>query len=51
MMTVQVNWQALWMTWAERDFRGVVTLIPLLILLLVPIGLFSGLAQTLPTYS
>ena len=38
----QVNWQTLWMSWSERDFRGIITLLPLAILIVFPIGLFSG---------
>ena len=37
-----MNWQTLWMTYKARDFRGIVTLIPLAVLMVFPIGLFSG---------
>ena len=41
-LVAQVNWQTLWMTYKARDFRGIVTLIPLAVLMVFPIGLFSG---------
>ncbi|KAK9804567.1 hypothetical protein WJX73_000229 [Symbiochloris irregularis] len=38
----EVNWSALWLSWQGRDIREIVVLIPILIFLLIPIGLFSG---------
>ena len=38
----QVNWQTLWMSWMERDWREVLVM-PLIVgIMLVPVGIFSG---------
>ena len=39
---MQVNWSVLWRTWLERDVREVVVLPLVVLIILVPIGLFTG---------
>ena len=41
-MALQVNWSVLWRTWLERDVREVVVLPLIVLIILVPIGLFTG---------
>ena len=42
---VQVNWPTLWMPWTERDWREVLVL-PLIVgIMLVPVGIFSGVGD------
>ena len=44
----QVNWQTLWMSWTERDWREVLVM-PLIVgIMLVPVGIFSGAAPADP---
>ncbi|KAL0050237.1 hypothetical protein WJX82_006955 [Trebouxia sp. C0006] len=38
----EVNWSVLWRTWLERDVREVVVLPLIVLIILVPIGLFTG---------
>ena len=39
---MQVNWTALWLTWQRRDLRELIVLIPIILIMLLPVGLFSG---------
>lgn len=39
---MQVNWSVLWRTWLERDIREIIVLPLIVLIILVPIGLFTG---------
>ena len=41
-LLVQVNWSVLWRTWMERDTRELIVLPLIVLIILVPIGLFTG---------
>lgn len=45
-VALQVNWSVLWRTWLERDVREVVVLPLIVLIILVPIGLFTGCSHT-----
>ena len=40
---IQVNWSVLWRTWLERDIREIIVLPLIVLIILVPIGLFTGM--------
>lgn len=42
----QVNWSVLWRTWLERDIREILVLPLIVLIILVPIGLFTGMQHT-----
>ena len=39
---VQVNWPTLWMSWRERELREIIVLPIIVLIMLVPVGAFSG---------
>ena len=39
---LQVNWPTLWMSWRERELREFIVLPIIVLIMLVPIGAFSG---------
>ncbi len=41
----EVNWSALWMSYKDREFRGWFVKPMLAILILIPIGMFSGIFE------
>ena len=41
---VQVNWPTLWMSWRERELREIIVLPIIVLIMLVPVGAFSGAA-------
>ena len=41
---MQVNWPTLWMSWRERELREIVVLPIIVLIMLVPVGAFSGAA-------
>lgn len=44
---LQVNWQALWLTWQQRDLRAFLTRPLMALLILIPVGIFAGGLQQL----
>ena len=38
----EVNWQALWLNWRQRDIRGYITAPLWLFIVFFPIGIFTG---------
>ncbi len=42
MRIVQVNWPTLWMSWRERELREILVLPIIVLIMLVPVGAFSG---------
>lgn len=43
----QVNWSTLWMTFRERDWRSMLVKPMVAILVLIPVGIFTGGLQQL----
>ena len=41
---MQVNWPTLWMSWRERELREIIVLPIIVLIMLVPVGAFSGAA-------
>ena len=41
----QVNWPTLWMSWRERELREIIVLPIIVLIMLVPVGAFSGAAS------
>ena len=39
---MQVNWPTLWMSWRERELREILVLPIIVLIMLVPVGAFSG---------
>ena len=50
-VVVQVNWSVLWRTWLERDIRELIVLPLIVLIILVPIGLFTGCAPLCYTHN
>lgn len=50
-VVVQVNWSVLWRTWLERDIRELIVLPLIVLIILVPIGLFTGCALLCHTHT
>lgn len=48
-MCVQVNWEMLWLPWQRRSLHEMLILPFVLIFLLFPIGLFSGMSHSFRT--
>ncbi len=44
---MQVNWPTLWMSWRERELREIIVLPIIVLIMLVPVGAFSGAAPTI----
>ena len=42
-----MNWSVLWRTWVERDVREFLVLPLIVLIILVPIGLFTGTVKSL----
>lgn len=42
---MQVNWPTLWMSWRERELREIIVLPIIVLIMLVPVGAFSGAAS------
>ena len=40
--SMQVNWPTLWMSWRERELREILVLPIIVLIMLVPVGAFSG---------
>ena len=45
---MQVNWPTLWMSWRERELREIIVLPIIVLIMLVPVGAFSGAAASTP---
>jgi len=46
----EMNWQGLWKTWVEKDIRRVLVFPFVLVLILLPIGIFAGSLSVFNSY-